>query len=100
MIESTLSMRFTAFLLVCLLLPCAFIAYAAEPPGDPAEPPAPDESAVDSPDADSAADLEPAPAYTIWDKPFAEYSPTEGYLFLLFVLVLSFCSFKIFKGGI
>ena len=37
---------------------------------------------------------------TIWDKDFNEYTPTEGYLFLLFVLLLSSMVFKLFKGGI
>lgn len=37
---------------------------------------------------------------TIWEKPFDEYTPTEGYLFLLFVLALVCVMFRIFKGGI
>lgn len=40
------------------------------------------------------------PVYTIWDKPFEEYTPTEGYLFLLFVLTFAALAFKLFKGGI
>lgn len=47
-------------------------------------------------DGENATD----PVYTIWDKPFTEYTPTEGYLFLLFVLVLAYSAFNLFKGGI
>lgn len=36
---------------------------------------------------------------TIWEKPFSEYTPTEGYLLLLFVLVLSSLAYKFFRRG-
>ena len=39
-------------------------------------------------------------AETIWDKPFEEYTPTEGYLFLIFTVILMYCGFKIFRGGV
>lgn len=37
---------------------------------------------------------------TIWEKDFNEYTPTEAYLFLLFVLLLTAMVFRLFKGGI
>ena len=37
--------------------------------------------------------------FTIWNKPFDMYTPTEGFLFLIFVLILTALVFKIFKGG-
>ena len=39
----------------------------------------------------------PETAATIWDKPFNEYTPQEGYALLTFVLVLAACTFTIFR---
>lgn len=33
----------------------------------------------------------------IWDKPFNDYTPQEGYALLTFVLVLAACAFAIFR---
>lgn len=33
----------------------------------------------------------------IWDKPFNDYTPQEGYALLTFVLVLAACAFMIFR---
>lgn len=33
----------------------------------------------------------------IWDKPFNDYTPQEGYALLTFILVLSACAFVIFR---
>lgn len=38
-----------------------------------------------------------APALTIWDKPFNEYSPQEGYTLMIFVVVLAAFVFMIFR---
>lgn len=48
-------------------------------------------------DADSTPESTAAP--TIWNKPFEEYTPAEGYLFLLFVLAVSCIAFKLFRRG-
>ena len=44
--------------------------------------------------------VEPEAPATIWEKPFEEYTPTEGYLFLLFVLALTCIFYRIFKKGV
>lgn len=44
--------------------------------------------------------VEPEAPATIWEKPFEEYTPTEGYLFLLFVLALTCVFYRIFKKGV
>lgn len=77
----------------------------AEPPAEPDTEPVEASAAEDTADSDNSlaedsnAEAPKEPPPTIWDKPFAEYTPTEGYLFLLFVLILSACAFKLFKGG-
>lgn len=91
--------------------PPAFSSSAADPDGDwvaydvtPASSSdsEADEAAVSSvpleeDDADSMPESTAAP--TIWDKPFEEYTPAEGYLFLLFVLAVSCIAFKLFRRG-
>ena len=65
-------------------------------------------AASDSSASSVAAGNEPAassvpastPAPVIWDKPFSDYTPTEGYLFLLFVLACVVVFYKIFEWGI
>lgn len=49
-----------------------------------------------------AASSSPAasPVAVIWDKPFTDYSPTEGYLFLLFVIACIVVFFKTFEWGV
>ena len=44
--------------------------------------------------------VEPETPATIWEKPFEEYTPTEGYLFILVVLALTCIFYRIFKKGV
>lgn len=41
-----------------------------------------------------------APSFTLWNKPFDEYTPTEGYLFLLVAGGMTVILYKIFRKGI
>lgn len=61
---------------------------------DPAPTPAPDPTPTPSPD------IPESDSYTIWDKPFEQYTTTEGYLFLIFTLIIVYFGFRIFKGGV
>lgn len=40
------------------------------------------------------------PSFTLWNKPFDEYTPTEGYLFLLVAGGMTVMLYKIFRKGI
>ena len=60
----------------------------------------PDDTAQSDPGSDEWAVYEMSQVETIWDKPFEEYTPTEGYLFLIFTLILVYLGFRIFKGGV
>ena len=53
--------------------------------------------AADQSDADGMQTVDASDILTIWDKPFNSYSPTEGYLLLLTVLVFSMAAFKLVK---
>ena len=57
------------------------------------------DSASSSPEDDqskvSQQEASAADSGTIWLKPFEEYTPTEGYLLLLFVLAVSVLVFKL-----
>ena len=48
-------------------------------------------------DDEQYADLTPETAATIWDKPFNEYTPIEGYALLIFIVVLSACTLTVFR---
>ena len=111
MFESTLSKRFLTFSILFILAMLCTLAYAEEPdptpPADAVALPAdgdiapPEESGGETPAEEIPETLaeEETPVPTIWDKPFTDYTPTEGYLCLLFILFLSVCAFKLFKGG-
>lgn len=85
-------------------------AGSAADPGSVSEPdPAASSAAAAAPESAAGSDEQDwtvynvtleAPEPTIWDKDFNEYTPTEGYLFLMFVLLLTSMVFKLFKGGI
>lgn len=59
---------------------------------------------TEAPGSDAGAEewsvYELTPVDTIWNKPFEDYTPTEGYLFLIFTVILMYCGFKIFRGGV
>lgn len=59
-----------------------------------------DDTAQSDPGSDEWAVYEMSQVETIWDKPFEDYTPTEGYLFLIFTLILVYLGFRIFKGGV
>ena len=46
---------------------------------------------------DTQQETNTADSGTIWLKPFNEYTPTEGYLLLLFVLTVSVLAFKLVR---
>lgn len=48
-------------------------------------------------DDEQYTDLAPETAATIWDKPFNEYTPIEGYALLIFIVVLSACTLTVFR---
>lgn len=60
----------------------------------------PDDTAQSDAGSDEWSVYELTAVETIWDKPFEEYTPTEGYLFLIFTLILVYLGFRIFKGGV
>lgn len=60
----------------------------------------PDSAAQSDAGSDGWTVYELSNTETIWDKPFEEYTPTEGYLFLIFTLILVYLGFRIFKGGV
>ena len=69
---------------------------AAADPADGSETSS-DQSTEDTaqPDRDSTQTL--ADSGTIWEKSFNSYTPTEGYLLLLFVLAVSLMAFKLVR---
>lgn len=67
--------------------------------GEVLDPAAGDQDAVQT-DPIVIYSVEPEAPATIWEKPFEEYTPTEGYLFLLFVLALTCVFYRIFKKGV
>lgn len=87
-------------------------AGSAADPGSVSEPdPAASSAAAAAPESAAGSDEQGSTVYnvtieaeatepTIWEKDFNEYTPTEAYLFLLFVLLLTAMVFRLFKGGI
>lgn len=118
MIENTLSIRFFGLCVILIFLFGTCLVYAEEPPDTfppvgedaPAPDAVPDALPDDVPAADTDVPADDAPdaapdaveesVYTIWDKPFDLYTPAEGYLCLLFLVVLTTATFNLFKKGI
>ena len=67
--------------------------------GEVLDPAAGDQDAVQT-DPIIIYSVEPEAPATIWEKPFEEYTPTEGYLFILVVLALTCIFYRIFKKGV
>lgn len=67
--------------------------------GEVLDPAAGDQDAVQT-DPIVIYSVEPEAPATIWEKPFEEYTPTEGYLFILVVLALTCVFYRIFKKGV